>query len=124
MKKFLSSTLFKVLFIIGVLVVFIGSVMPGKQLPTNLPWDKALHFTGYFGLAFLARMGSNKKPTWLLITACIAFSLVIEIAQVYIPNRGFEWPDLLANSLGVLAGIMCAIPIKYYLKKRKIMASQ
>lgn len=124
MKKFLSSTLFKVLFIIGVLAIFIGSVMPGKQLPTNLPWDKALHFTGYFGLAFLARMGSNKKPTWLLITACIAFSFAIEIAQMYIPNRGFEWPDLLANSLGVFAGTVCAIPIKYYLKKRKIMTTK
>lgn len=124
MKKFLSSTLFKVLFFIGVLAIFIGSVMPGKQLPSNLPWDKALHFIGYFGLAFLARMGSEKRPTWLLIVACIAFSFLIEIAQMYIPNRGFEWPDLLANSLGVLAGVLCAIPIKHYLKKRKIMATK
>lgn len=124
MKAFLSSKLFKVLFFFGVILIAIGSVMPGKQLPSNLPWDKALHFIGYFGLGFLARMGSDKRPTWLLMIACILFSLVIEVAQMFIPNRGFEWADLLANSLGVVTGVLVAMPIKMYLKRRKIMATQ
>ena len=124
MKKLLSSKLFKVWFALGVLAIAIGSVMPGKQLPSNLPWDKALHFIGYFGLGFLARMGSDKRPTWLLIIACIVFSLLIEVAQMFIPNRGFEWPDLLANGLGVLAGVFIAIPIKNVLKRRKLMETK
>jgi VanZ family protein len=124
MKKFLSSKLFKVLFSLGVLAIIIGSVTPGKQLPDNLPWDKALHFIGYFGLGFLARMGSDKRPAWLLIITCIIFSLLIEVAQMFIPNRGFEWPDLLANSLGVFTGVFIAIPIKSFLKRRKIMSTQ
>ncbi|RDX37507.1 VanZ family protein [Kangiella sp. HD9-110m-PIT-SAG07] len=118
MKKFLSSKVFKVLFAISVLVILIGSVMPGKQLPSNLPWDKALHFVGYFGLGFLARMGSTKRPAWLLIIACIAFSLVVEIAQMFIPNRGFEWQDLVANGLGVVCGVLIGIIGKKLLSKR------
>jgi len=109
MKAFLSSKLFKVLFVLGVVIIAIGSVMPGKQLPSGLPWDKALHFVGYFGLGFLARMGSERRPAWLLIIACIAFSLAIEIAQMFIPNRGFEWQDLLANSLGVICGVLVGV---------------
>ena len=123
MKKLLSSKLFKVLFSVGVLAIFISSVTPGKLLP-ELPWDKALHFIGYFGLGFLARMGSDKRPTLLLIIACIVFSLLIEVAQMFIPNRGFEWPDLLANGLGVLAGVFIAIPIKNVLKRRKLMETK
>lgn len=109
MKAFLSSKLFKALFALGVLVIAVGSMMPGKQLPSGLPWDKALHFVGYLGLGFLARMGSDKRPAWLLIIACIVFSLGIEVAQMFIPNRGFEWQDLLANSLGVICGVLVGV---------------
>ncbi|AOE50028.1 VanZ family protein [Kangiella sediminilitoris] len=112
MKQFLSSKFFKVLFALGVLAIFLGSVTPGKQLPSDLPWDKALHFIGYFGLAFLARMGSDKRPSWLLIVSCITFSLIIELIQLFIPNRGFEWTDVLANSLGVLTGTVVALLIR------------
>ncbi|GAA4365361.1 VanZ family protein [Kangiella marina] len=115
MRKFLSSKLFKVLFAIGVLAIFIGSIMPGKQLPSNLPWDKALHFIGYFGLGFLARMGSVKRPWWLLMVACIGFSLIIELLQMFIPNRGFEWMDLAANSLGVICGVLMGMLGKKFL---------
>lgn len=124
MTQFLSSKTFKFLFILGTLAIFIGSLLPGKQLPPGLPWDKALHFIGYFGLGLLARLGSVKRPAWLLIIGCIAFSLIIEVAQMFIPNRGFEWPDLLANSLGVVSGVLLAIPIKGYLKRRKIMPTK
>lgn len=123
MVQFLNSRLFKVLFVIACLAIFTMSLMPGKQLPKGLPWDKALHFIGYAGLAFLARMGSKKHPSWQIVIGCIAFSLLIEFLQQFIPNRGFEWLDLVANSLGVVFGVLIAIPIKAFLKKRKIMAT-
>lgn len=106
MLKFLNSRFFKVLFVVCCVAIFIMSLMPGKQLPSSLPWDKALHFIGYAGLAFLARMGSNKHPSWQIIVGCIVFSLGIEFLQQFIPNRGFEWLDLVANSLGVITGVL------------------
>ena len=123
MVQFLNSRLFKVLFVIACLAIFAMSLMPGNQLPKDLPWDKALHFIGYAGLAFLARMGSKKHPSWQIVIGCILFSLLIEFLQQFIPNRGFEWLDLAANSLGILFGVFIAIPIKVFLKKRKIMAT-
>jgi glycopeptide antibiotics resistance protein len=36
------------------------------------------------------------------------WSLAIEIVQQYIPLRAFEWADLLANSCGVLVGVLLA----------------
>jgi VanZ family protein len=117
MVQFLNSKLFKVLFIIACLVIFTMSLMPGKQLPKGLPWDKALHFIGYAGLAFLARMGSKKHPSWQIVVGCIGFSLLIEFLQQFIPNRGFEWLDLMANSLGVLTGVVVGYWLKPYLIK-------
>lgn len=118
MKQLLSSKTFKIFFVLGTLTIFIGSLMPGKQLPSGLPWDKALHFIGYFGLGLLARLASDKRPSWLLIIGCIAFSLAIEVAQMFIPNRGFEWPDLLANSLGVVSGVLVGIFAKRFLVEK------
>ncbi|WP_223669137.1 VanZ family protein [Kangiella shandongensis] len=117
MQKILNSKLFKLLFIVCCLAIFTVSLMPGKQLPSNLPWDKALHFIGYAGLAFLARMGSVKHPSWQIIIGCIVFSLGIEFIQQFIPNRGFEWEDLIANSLGVLSGVLIAVLLKPLLIK-------
>lgn len=118
MVQFLNSRLFKVLFVIACLAIFAMSLMPGKQLPKDLPWDKALHFIGYAGLAFLARMGSKKHPSWQIVIGCILFSLLIEFLQQFIPNRGFEWLDLLANSLGVLAGVVVGFLLKPYIVKK------
>lgn len=123
MVQFLNSKLFKVLFVVCCLGIFALSLVPGDVLPNDLLWDKALHFIGYAGLAFLARMGSKKHLSWQIIIGCILFSLLIEFLQQFIPNRGFEWLDLVANSLGVVFGVFIAIPIKAFLKKRKIMAT-
>ncbi|WP_251360011.1 VanZ family protein [Kangiella sp. TOML190] len=112
MVAFFNSKLFKILFVIATVVIFILSLIPGKQLPSGLPWDKAVHFVGYAGLAFLARLGSKKHPSWQLVIGCIIFSLLIEFLQQFIPNRGFEWLDLLANSLGVVAGVSLALLIQ------------
>ncbi|NVK21386.1 MAG: VanZ family protein [Kangiellaceae bacterium] len=117
MLKILNSKLFKVLFLAATTFIFIMSLMPGKQLPSNLPWDKALHFIGYFGLALLARLGSTKHKHWQIALGCIVFSLVIEVLQQFIPNRGFEWQDLLANSLGVVSGVLIGNWLKPYLVK-------
>lgn len=124
MLTFLNSRLFKILFVVACVAIFTMSLLPGKQLPKDLPWDKALHFIGYAGLAFLARFGSNKHPSWQIVIGCIVFSLGIEFIQQFIPNRGFEWPDLLANSLGVMSGVLIAIPIKSWLKRRKLIATE
>lgn len=117
MVQFLNSRLFKILFVITCLGTFGLSLVPGNVLPKDLPWDKALHFVGYAGLAFLARMGSKKHPSWQIVIGCISFSLLIEFLQQFIPNRGFEWLDLMANTLGVLAGALLGKVMKPYLIK-------
>ncbi len=113
----LNSKLFKTLFIIACLAIFTVSLLPGKTLPPNLIWDKAGHFIAYCGLAAICRFASNKRANWQLLIAVILFSFAIELLQQLIPNRSFEWFDLLANSLGAVAGVIVAVLTKPYILK-------
>lgn len=114
LKLIFSSKFFKVLFIIASLAVLTVSLLPGNNLPSNLIWDKAGHFIAYCGLAGICRFASNKRATWQLVIGVIIFSFIIELLQQLIPNRSFEWYDLLANSLGAISGGFIAYFIKPY----------
>lgn len=117
--KFFNSKFFKVLFIFASLAILTVSLLPGKSLPSNLIWDKAGHFIAYCGLAGICRFASNKRLTWQLILGVVIFSFVIELLQQLIPNRSFEWYDLLANSLGAIAGGFIAQLVKPFLLRTR-----
>jgi len=91
---------------------------PGESMPLTNVWDflnfdKIAHF-GVFGiLCFLLILGFSKQYTFLFIrynAALLAigisftYGLAIELIQTLIPDRGLEFADILANSLGVFAG--------------------
>jgi VanZ family protein len=71
--------------------------------------DKALHFTGYFLLATWFGGVAQRSRYWVVGTALIGFSALIEIAQGLMHNgRQAEWLDLLANTCGVTAALIIA----------------
>jgi VanZ family protein len=67
-------------------------------------WDKAIHFSAYFILAFLVSIALTGRRTmiWALL-GLIAMGGVLEIWQGLI-GRDCSLYDEFANSLGVLAG--------------------
>lgn len=73
-------------------------------------WDKAEHFTAYFGLALLAALAWGlRRSVLLVLVGVIALGGVLEILQS-MTGRDAEWLDELANSLGALTGtaVACA----------------
>jgi VanZ family protein len=77
-------------------------------------FDKLLHFAAYFGLAFLlARFIASKKEygekelqtmLWRVIVVCLSIAVFDELHQIPIPGREFSFFDLLADTLGIVAG--------------------
>ncbi len=64
------------------------------------------HFYAFMILSisgFLAYLNKNKIN--LLIIYLIALSIVLELLQIIIPNRTFQFSDLIGNIMGVL--IVC-----------------
>ena len=79
--------------------------------------DKLLHFVMYFSLTILWCLASENfyKSNFKLLLFAIFFGFVLEIFQHILPfGRYFDLGDLLANSLGVIFGII----ILYYIKKK------
>ena len=79
--------------------------------------DKLVHFVMYFSLTILWCLASENfyKSNFKLLLFTIFFGIALEIFQHILPfGRYFDLADLLANSLGVIFGII----ILYYIKKK------
>ena len=89
---------------LGVLTVFIGSMMPGEQVP-NLPGgDKSHHFIAYSSLMFwFGQLYLRRR--FRVALALIAMGVAIEFLQPRLSNRMFDLADILANSIGVAIGL-------------------
>lgn len=81
------------------------SILPG-QAATISVWDKLQHFGAYGGLMLLAG-GSNTPSLLSRGGLLVGFSAVMELVQGVTPGRDPSLLDMVANSLGVLLGLLC-----------------
>jgi VanZ family protein len=90
------------------------SLLPTSDLP-NIPYftgeDKWIHFCMYLGLGFVAswsldRKGKRMPPLYLLLGGLFMWGVLMEVLQRLMSNgRGMEFPDMLANLAGAIAGL-------------------
>ena len=73
---------------------------------TALPVDKLAHFSYYLLLAFWFGCVYRPRWFWLLALVLLAAGGVLELMQSLTPNRRFEAMDMLANALGIGAGLV------------------
>lgn len=104
-RHWLVSTLL-IFFSIGLL-----SLIPLEELPPAPGSDKLHHLIAYAALAFPVAL---RRPPywWLMLLGFLLYSGLIELIQPYV-NRYGEWLDMLANSLGILAGLALARLLSY-----------
>lgn len=89
----------------SLLLVLIGTLMPGNGQVAGQYLDKIVHFLMFAFLAVnVAQSFKSNLVVW--IVACLFLGLGTEVAQIYIPGRNFEWWDILADSLGVMLGFL------------------
>ena len=107
--------LWAALAVLGALAIALGSLTPGSQMPSNLPWDKFNHFVGYAGLAGLIGLAGVRLP--LAFLAAVLYGIAIEYAQIPVPGRsGGDWADILANSLGSAFAVLLLAGFRRWLR--------
>ena len=120
MYQILRSKIVAISWFIIMCVLFF---LPGSALPEEHSWmiliqiDKLVHIF-LFAVLFLtwryAFYSGQKHFTIILFIVVVAFGLVVEIIQKYwIPGRTFDLYDLLADTIGSIAGWL----IYRYIKK-------
>ena len=104
-------------YIIGALLwasfILLLTLTPGKSVPdiTLFSYDKIGHAFVFFVFSWLLGKGlfrANGRLVAALVTTLLLstlYGLGIEIAQNFIPDRGMEWFDAIANILGTILGL-------------------
>ncbi len=90
-----------------VLATAAGELLPDSSPPLKLVGginDKVLHFGAYALIAFLAAVLFRRSLALLCAGAAALLGVVLEFVQILV-HRDFEIGDMVANTLGVLAGL-------------------
>lgn len=109
-----NPALFQVLWLLAMAATIVGELLPGNSAPMRLIAathinDKTLHFTAYALLAFIPVFGFKLRRGLPLSLSMILLGVALEFAQRLVPSRSFEIADMVANALGVFAGIVLAL---------------
>ena len=77
------------------------------HLPSVLGWDKLQHCAAYaVGGALVARaLGGGRREAVLAVLLGVLYGASDEVHQLFVPNRNSDVVDLLADTLGVMAGV-------------------
>ena len=112
-KKFLFK--FKIFFYIANIILISLYIFPGSILGWFLYNDAGLqpqispdflvssnHVFAFSVLTILGYLSYESKKLKLVFIYLFFISIFLELLHLIIPNRGFEYPDLFGNIMGVL----------------------
>ncbi len=88
------------------LIIFVLCTMPSENLPKTTD-DKTAHFIAFAGWAFCWQFAFKNYPKTLI--SGIIYGISIEFWQGSLPisfHRSFDWYDALADSIGVVIGLI------------------
>ena len=126
MTNFFSK--FKIIFyFLNVILIFLylfpGSLLgiiiyDNKNIQPQLTPDFLISSNHFYVFTLISIIGFlsfiKKKHIRLLAIYLILLSIILETFHLIIPERSFEWSDLLGNLLGVFIVIISNILIKKY----------
>jgi VanZ family protein len=102
------------LFLVSLILVFIGiailSLLPPKSIEKIGEHDKINHFIAYSVLSLNFGLVIKKLKTHLFfLPLLIAYGMLLEFCQGFVPGREPSWLDALANTTGVMIGFILAL---------------
>ena len=121
-------TLIKILFYISNLALIVFYLYPGSifgcflyndcNMQPQLTGDffvSSNHVYVFFILSVLGFLSFKKRSTQIFVYL-ITLSIILELAHLVVPNRGFEVSDLVGNIVGVIISLLI---FEYFIFRRK-----
>jgi VanZ family protein len=101
----------------GAIAVLALSPLPAQSGPEGV--DKLQHLAAFAVLAAFAEGAypgrHNRFARWGLL---LAYGLLIEASQAFLPYRDASWADLIANAFGVLGYTLAAAGLRFWVAGR------
>jgi VanZ family protein len=89
-------------FVTSILTIsFLALIEPASFSSQSLINDKILHFLCFAYLTILCKFARFfDQDIWVYVIV-LGYGILIEIVQLYIPHRSFEFLDILADLIGI-----------------------
>jgi len=71
----------------------------------NLRTAVPMVFMGAFGAWWIEVNGAGHKWVWIFLAACTLVVVVAELGQLLLPQRSFDWLDILFGIAGTCIGL-------------------
>ena len=98
------------LIFISILFVLPGSALPREHWFDKIYVDKWVHVLFFAILLFLWRSAiqqGSRIHSYILLLLAFLYGLTVEFVQEnWVPNRSFDWFDVLADIIGSVAGLL------------------
>jgi VanZ family protein len=131
MSRFFST--YKIIFytlniLLIILYLYPGSLLgwiiyDNKSIQPQISPDFVISSNHFYVFVLISIIGfltfANSKKNILLISYLIFLSVTLEIFHLVIPERSFQWSDLIGNLLGVIVVILLNNFINKYGKFKK-----
>ena len=91
-------------------IIYLSLTSRGIPVIGNNVNDKLLHTLGYFGLMlWFCQIYNGRIQRFVLMVVFILMGVSLEFLQDYGGVRHFEIADMVANSVGVILGLLAAV---------------
>ena len=112
MKNYILLFKFSLIWALLILIACTCRVQTDSGIDLDIPFlDKIVHFGMYLILGALVTFESRRITTYYykyivkILIICVLYGIFIEVVQYFLPWRGFEFADMIADGLGAAAGI-------------------
>ena len=113
MKNYILLFKFSLIWALLILIACTCRVQTDSGIDLDIPFlDKVVHFVMYLILGVLFTFEFRRitpkyfyKHLYKLLIICVVYGIFIEVVQYFLPWRGFEFADMIADGLGAAAGI-------------------
>lgn len=86
------------------------SLLPGSRIGSIQGSDKVWHGATYLLLALpICFLFPSKVRALGAAISLAIYGALLEVGQLFVPARSFEWGDIFANSTGAFAGLLVSL---------------
>ena len=103
---------FRIILGISVFIITILSIQEVNIKSSVNSLDKVLHFLCFSYLTLITWLSRILNKDLHVYVIVLAYGILIEIVQRYLPYRSFEYLDIFADFVGVIAGLIIIKIIK------------